>query len=66
MWMLANISYGGKLKSCFGYDRTGSNAQGRTARDKAEVLTTNYPIKAPDKAYDKPYNTKPDTYVGAS
>jgi site-specific DNA-adenine methylase len=43
-----------------------TNAQGRAVRNKVEVLTANYPIKAPDKAYDKPYNTKPDAYVGAS
>jgi DNA adenine methylase len=27
-----------------------THGQGRTAQDKVEVLTTNYPIKAPDKA----------------
>jgi DNA adenine methylase len=43
-----------------------THGHGRAARDKVEVLTTNYPINAPDKEESKPRNTNPPVRFGVS
>jgi DNA adenine methylase len=43
VWMLANISFGGKLNGCFGYDRTGVSS--KKLANKRTVFTVDYAVR---------------------